>query len=349
MSNFTHLKNSKLKNKNTDTNPKNTTITIIYYNENFYKKDIFTSKNDLDIDFNFDGNVWINLDNTNDTSLIKELGYIFNLDNLSLEYITNPRQRVKIENRENYIHLIMKMLAFEKNTKEISYEQVSFIVKEKVLITFQETEFDIFDSVRERIESCKIGSDITSIYYLTYLLVERIVDNYLLILDEVENDINKLETQIIVNPQKNILSNIISLKKNAITLKKFISPIRDLISKLRTRNTAPLISENMNIYLNDLNEHCVMIFDTVNSLNSRTTDLVQLYHSTVSNTMNEIMKILAIISTVFMPLTFISGLYGMNFVYMPELKWKFGYLFALSLMVILVACMVVYFKRKKWF
>ncbi len=354
MTKFTHLKNSKLKfqssNKtDSDKNNNNTNITIIYYKKDFYKKEIFASKSDLNIDFNFDGNIWINLDSVADASLIKEIGYIFNIDNFSLEYITNPRQRVKIDNRENYIHIIMKMLSFEQHTKEITYEQVSFILKEKILITFQETPHDIFDPIREKIENYKTNFGNSDVQYLTYLLVDRIVDNYLLILNEVENDINKIETQIIVNPKKNILSNITSLKKNIIILKRFISPIRELISKLRTRNTPPCINKNMEIYFSDLNEHCIMIFDIIDTLNSRTTELVQLYHSTVSNTMNEVMKILAIISTVFMPLTFISGLYGMNFLYMPELKWKFGYLFALSLMVILVACMVIYFKKKKWF
>lgn len=324
-------------------------ISIIYYQKNFYKKEIFKEDDDIEIDLNFNGDIWINIDGINNTDLVKKIGSIFGIDSLSLEDIVNPEQRVKIDDRETYIQIILKMLSLDLITKEINYEQVSMILKDNVLITFQETPFDIFDTIRSRLESPKtrFGSYDTS--YLAYMLIDTIVDNYLLILDEIEIEINDIETKIIHEPSaEDLIEHILSLKQNISILKRFISPIRELVAKLQTRNMLVYFPEDMKYYLGDLSDHSIIAFDTVDMLNNRVTDLVQLYHSTISNTMNEIMKILAIISTIFMPLTFISGLYGMNFKFMPELETRYGYFFVLATMIVLVICMLVYFKKKKW-
>ena len=159
--------------------------------------------------------------------------------------------------------------------------------------------------------------------------------------EEIDRVLNELE--------KNNIENILALKQNIAVLKKFISPVRELISKLQTRSMLNYFHEDMKYYLGDLNDHGIIVFDTVDMLNNRATELIQLYHSMISNTMNEIMKILAIISTIFMPLSFIVGLYGMNFEYMPELKWHYGYYITLGLMASLVILMIFYFKKKKWF
>lgn len=324
-------------------------ISVIYYQKNFFKKEYFNENDEINFDLNFDGYIWINIDGIHKTELIKKIGKIFEIDNLSLEDIVNPEQRVKIDDRGVYIQIVLKMLSLELLTKEINYEQVSIILKENILITFQETPFDIFDDIRHRIENPKTRFGTYDTSYLAYMLIDTIVDNYLLILDEIEIEIDDLETQIIHDPSREDLENILSLKQNISLLKRFISPIRELVAKLQTRNLQHYFPEEMKYYLSDLNDHSIIAFDTVEMLNNRVTELIQLYHSTLSNTMNEVMKTLAIISTIFMPLTFISGLYGMNFKFMPELDWRYGYFFVLATMIILVSCMIFYFKKRKWF
>jgi len=272
----------------------NITITVIYYSKDFHKRETFSSTDKIDIDLKFKGNIWINIDGINDVNLIN-----------------------------------LKMLQMEVLTKDVQYEQLSLIIKKNILITFQETPYDPFESIRARLEIASARLRTQDVSYLAYILIDIIVDNYLLILDEVENEIDEIESQLI--------------------LKKFISPVRELISKLQTRSMLNYFHEDMKYYLGDLNDHGIIVFDTVDMLNNRATELIQLYHSMISNTMNEIMKILAIISTIFMPLSFIVGLYGMNFEYMPELKWYYGYYITLGLMASLVILMIFYFKKKKWF
>ena len=327
----------------------NITITVIYYSKSFYKKDIFSSEEEIYIDLEFEGNIWINIDGINDIEIVKKIGQIFQIDSLSLEDIVNPEQRVKIDDRDSYILIILKMLQLEVITKEIQYEQLSLIIKDNVLITFQETPYDMFESARNRLENPTTKLASKDVSYLAYILIDIIVDNYFLILDEVENEVDLIENQLIESADKDDLENILALKQNILVLKRFISPVRELISKLQTRSMLVYFHEDMKYYLGDLNDHGIIVFDTIDMLNNRATELIQLYHSMISNTMNEVMKILAIISTIFMPLSFIVGLYGMNFKYMPELEWHYGYFLTLVLMGILVIGMLIYFKKKKWF
>ena len=292
----------------------NITITVIYYSKDFHKRETFSSTDKIDIDLKFKGNIWINIDGINDVNLIKDIGKMFDIDTLSMEDIANPEQRVKIDDRDTYILIILKMLQMEILTKDVQYEQLSLVIKKNILITFQETPYDPFEIIRTRLEIA--GARLRS--------------------QDVSADRDDLE-------------NILALKQNIAVLKKFISPVRELISKLQTRSMLNYFHEDMKYYLGDLNDHGIIVFDTVDMLNNRATELIQLYHSMISNTMNEIMKILAIISTIFMPLSFIVGLYGMNFEYMPELKWHYGYYITLGLMASLVILMIFYFKKKKWF
>ena len=327
----------------------NITITVIYYSKDFHKRETFSSTDKIDIDLKFKGNIWINIDGINDVNLIKDIGKMFDIDTLSMEDIANPEQRVKIDDRDTYILIILKMLQMEILTKDVQYEQLSLVIKKNILITFQETPYDPFEIIRTRLEIAGARLRSQDVSYLAYILIDIIVDNYLLILDEVENEIDEIESQLIESADRDDLENILALKQNIAVLKKFISPVRELISKLQTRSMLNYFHEDMKYYLGDLNDHGIIVFDTVDMLNNRATELIQLYHSMISNTMNEVMKILAIISTVFMPLSFIVGLYGMNFEYMPELKWHYGYYITLGLMVGLVILMIIYFKKKKWF
>lgn len=323
---------------------------IIYYNETVFRKEVYSSMESFDINLEFQGNIWVNIDGINDIGLIQKIGTQFNIDNLILEDLVNPDQRVKLEEREDYLFLILKALNLNLITEETEYEQLSFILKDNILITIQETPKDYFDVIRYRLDSERAKGRIRSrsIGYLAYALIDTIVDNYFVVLDEVENEIDALEEKVINKSGREDLEVILDLKQSISSLKRFIAPLRELVAKLQTRGMREYFEEDMRIYLNDLYDHSFIIFENVEMLNSRVHELVQLYHSTVSNDMNQIMKILAVISTIFMPLSFLTGLYGMNFHYMPELNNHFGYFILLGFMALLVIGMLFLFKRKKW-
>lgn len=326
----------------------NVSVTVIYYNEHSFQKLVYSAEDIFQIDLNFPGKIWINVDGISNVTLIKNLGKHFNIDNLVLEDLVNPEQRVKLEEREEYLILILKMLNLNLITEEIEYEQISLILKDNILITVQETPNDVFDGIRARLEIEKSKTRLRSAGYLAYSLIDAIVDNYFLILDDVEKEIDALEEKVIDNSEREDLESILDLKRSISILKRFISPIRELVTKLQTRAMQEYFEEDMSIYLNDLSDHSIITFENVEMLNNRVHELVQLYHSTISNDMNQIMKILAIISTIFMPLSFIVGFYGMNFKYMPELEMKYAYFVVIGFMVLLVFAMLFYFKKKKW-
>ena len=291
----------------------------------------------------------------------KELRDKFLSDELSaVEIVNSFYERIeKVEDKVKSFVSLRKDIALneakkldekKKNGEKLGkLAGIPIAIKDNILITFQETPYDMFESIRSRVENPNTKLASKDISYLAYILIDTIVDNYLLVLDEVETEIDDIENKLVESADRGDLENILSLKQNIAVLKKFISPVRELISKLQTRSMLNYFHEDMKYYLSDLNDHGIIVFDTVDMLNNRATELIQLYHSMISNTMNEIMKILAIISTIFMPLSFIVGLYGMNFEYMPELKWHYGYFISIGLMVGLVILMIIYFKKKKWF
>lgn len=320
-------------------------VTVIYYNKVDYIKKVFNNYLDIEIDHNFDGNIWINVDSLTDIPTIKKIGEMFNIDHLTLEDILNPEQRVKIDKRDDYLHITLKMLSFDEKEEDINYEQISLILKDKVLISFQETPLDPFGNIRYGLINNSVNLNTS---YLAYLIIDKIVDNYLFVLDKIEDNIDELEVKVINSATQEDLQEILYLKQDMNILKKFISPAREVISKMQSRDLIKYFPDDMKYYLADLTDHAIISFDTISLLNSRVNELIQLHYSTMSNDMNQIMKILAIISTIFMPLTFICGLYGMNFNYMPELRWKYGYPFSLAIMVLLVLIMLGYFKKRKW-
>lgn len=325
-------------------------IEMIAYNDSVIKREIFDEDENLDVlKKDFKGVKWINIDGIHNIALIKKIGDLFNLDNLVMEDVANSTQRAKVEEREDYLFIVLKMLNINLISKDITYEQISFIVGEDYLLTFQETPGDVLDSVRARIESPNYKMRKKSVSYLTYAILDSIVDYYFMVLDEVEIEIDKLESKVINDSEREDLQSIITLKQKVSTLKRTIGPIRELITRLQTKSVAEYLNEDIKIYLTDLSDHGIIVYDTLDILNTRVTELIQLYHSTISNGMNEIMKILAIISTVFMPLSFLTSLYGMNFDNMPELHTRYGYFFLLGAMCALVLGMIAYFKNKKWF
>ena len=290
---------------------------------------------------------WINVKGLHEVDIIEKLGTHFDLHPLVLEDIAHTGQRPKMEDFENYVFVVLRMLSFSEKSQEVKAEQVSFILGNNVLISFQETEGDVFDPVRERIRKAKgrirkMGSD-----YLLYALVDAVVDAYFVILEKIGEKIEALEESLMSNPTQDVLQKIHDMRGETIFLRKSVWPLREVISKLENGEPA-LVSEKTSIYFRDVHDHTVQIIETIESCRDLVAGLHDLYLSAISNRMNEVMKVLTIIATIFIPLTFIAGIYGMNFKYMPELEWKWSYPFVWGVIIIIGGAMMAYFKKKKW-
>jgi len=290
---------------------------------------------------------WINIDGVHEIKVIEEIGKNFNLHPLILEDIVDTDQRPKIKDFGNYIFIILKMLYYDKKDNEMKIEQVSLVLGKNYVISFQEREGDVFNSIRERIRNNigrirKAGAD-----YLVYALVDAMIDNYFIVLERLGEEIENLEDRVISRPKPASLRVIHKLKRDLIFLRKSVWPLREVISILE-RGESPLILESTNIYLRDVYGHTIQVMDTIDTLRDMTSGMLDIYLSSVSNRMNEIMKMLTIVATIFIPLTFITGIYGMNFQNMPEIKWFWGYPIVLSIMLAIGIGMLIYFKRKKW-
>jgi magnesium transporter len=290
---------------------------------------------------------WINIDGVHDVQIVKEIGECFNIHPLVLEDIVNTGQRPKLEDFDEYLFIVLKMLYHDKESRTVRSEQVSLILCPTCLISFQEREGDVFDLVRERIKKGrghmrKGGPD-----YLAYALIDAIVDHYFAILETFSEDIESLEAALLTNPTPETLESIHTMRREMIYFRKQVWPLRELVGSLR-RGESSLVQESTVVFLGDVYDHTIQVIDTIESLRDVLSGMLDLYLSTVSNKMNEVMKVLTIMATIFIPLTFIAGIYGMNFKYMPELEWHWGYFAALSLMVGVAVLMFFYFKRKTW-
>jgi len=289
---------------------------------------------------------FIGVDQIND---LQSLGDMFGFHPLTLEDIANIQQRPKIEDMEKYIFLSFKMFCYHQDTQLLEQEQISLILSDHYLISFQEREGDDdFEIIKERIRSGKGRIRKMWADYLMYSLMDAIVDNYFVVLDAVQDDIETLQDELVNNPRKETLPKIQQLKHNLIHLRKSIWPLREMISSLQ-RFESDLIDESLRTYLRDVYDHTIQIVDSIETFRDIISWSLDIYLSSISNKMNEIMKVLTIIGTIFIPLTFITGLYGMNFKYMPELNFKRTYPFLLLAMLGIGLGMVRYFKRKKRF
>jgi len=291
---------------------------------------------------------WINLDGIHDIKTLETLGQSFDLHPLALEDILNTNHRPKIEDFDNYLLIILKMLSFDEEKNQIDSEQISLVLTHNNVLSFQERPGDVFDGVRTRLkrESGRIrqrGPD-----YLTYALVDSIVDSYFIILEKIGDRLETLEKELTFQPSQETLQQVHHLKGQLMFLRKSVWPLREVANSL-LHDEYPLISESINVFLRDLYDHSVQIIDTVETFRDAASGLVDLYMSSISHRMNEVMQVLTIMASIFIPLTFIAGIYGMNFENMPELKTSWGYPAVWSLMIVCAVGMVIYFKRKKWF
>jgi len=290
---------------------------------------------------------WINVDGIHQIETLEKLGECFELHPLTLEDVLNTDQRPKMEDFGDYMYIVLKMFSYNDKNNEILIEQVSFILGSNFVLSFQENVGDVFDPIRERIRSGKgrirkMGAD-----YLLYSLLDAIVDNYFIILEKIGEQIEFIEERLIINPASKTLNIIHKLKRDMLFLRRSVWPLREVISGME-RGEFSLIKGTTKIYLRDVYDHNIQIIDTIETLREMLSGMLDIYLTSISNRLNAVMKVLTIIATIFMPLTFLAGIYGMNFKYMPELEWKWGYFLILLVMFAIGISMLFYFKKKKW-
>lgn len=290
---------------------------------------------------------WINMDGIHKPEIVETIGKHFNIHTLIIEDIVHTGQRPKSEDMEDYIFVVLKMLSYDEKVNEINAEQVSIILGPNFVISFQEREGDVFNQLRERIKNGKGRVRKKGPDYLAYCLIDSIIDHYFIILEKLGERIESLHENLIMTPTPEAFHEIQKLKQEMIFLRKSIWPLREVISALE-RGESSLISESTGIYFRDVYDHTIQVIDTVETFRDLLSGMVDIYLSSVSNKMNEVMKVLTIIATIFIPLTFIAGIYGMNFKYMPELEWRWGYFAVWMVMVGIIIGMIIYFRKKRW-
>ncbi len=290
---------------------------------------------------------WINVDGIHELEPIEKIGKQLKLHPLVLEDIMHTEQRPKMEDFDEYLFVILKMLQYIDEKNETKVEQVSLFLGSNYVISFQEDEGDVFDLIRDRIRSDrgrirKMGAD-----YLAYSLLDAIVDNYFMVLEKIGERIEDIEDDLVKNPTPEVLHTIHNLRSELIYLRKSVWPLREVISKLE-RWESNLIDKSIGIYLRDVYDHTIQVIDALETFRDMLSSMMDIYLSSVSNRMNEVMKVLTIIATIFMPLTLIAGIYGMNFRYMPELDSPWGYPMVYVVMLGVSAVMLMYFRKRKW-
>lgn len=290
---------------------------------------------------------WININGLHETELIREIGKGFNLHALVLEDIVNTGQRPRMEEYDSYLFFVLKMMRYDQTSGKIISEQLSMVLGKTFLLTFQEQPGDVFEPVRERIRKQKGRIRKVGIDYLAYALLDTIVDNYLLVIEHLGEQIEEIETRILDNPTQAVLANINAYKREMNYLRKTIRPAREFILQL-SKLDSELVEEKTRPFVKDLLDLSNQAVDVIDSYRDMLSDLLNIYDSRVNNRMNEIMKVLTIFSAIFIPLTFIAGIYGTNFEYLPETKFHYGYFFMWGLMIVVAGVMLRFFRRKGW-
>ena len=294
--------------------------------------------------------LWVNVDGLGDTNVISQLGEIFGLHRLALEDVINVHQRPKVEQYDECLFLVARMLFLSEN---LETEQVSMFVGKGFVLTFQEQVRDCFDPVRDRIRKSLGRIRRAPVDYLGYALLDAIVDSYFPILEHYGERLEALEEEIITSPAEKTISRIHQNKRDLLTLRRTLWPLRDAINSL-LRDETTFFTNETRIYLRDCYDHTIQIIDMLESYRETASGLLDVHLSSLSNRMNDVMRVLTVIATIFMPLSFLAGIYGMNFNSeispwnMPELNWRWGYPFALGLMLAVFTGLIFYFREKRW-
>lgn len=296
---------------------------------------------------NRDGVKWLNIDGVHDSALIKRVGEMFDFSRLALEDVQDTGQRPAIVDFQDYLFITMKILNDNNESGRVKTEQICFILGDKYLITFQEQPGIIFDPVRSRLsrKSGRIrqrGAD-----YLLYTLIDCILENYLEIIERIGERIEDMEEEVIENPSAELLEEINFYRRETAYVRKAVRPVRDVINRLN-KSESDLIEEGTAAYLKELSGLFEQIADSIEIYKEMVGDLYNTYNMAIGTRLNETMKFLTVFATIFIPLTFLAGIYGMNFEFIPELKYKYGYFILLGVMLLVGVCMLGYFRKKKW-
>lgn len=337
-------------------------ITIIDYDELHYHE---AEAKDVEECFRFKNQptvTWINIDGLHQMDVLEKLGSCYGIHPLVLEDILTD-QRPKIEDYDDYIFIVLKMLYYDDGSNgkkkqdeededdlgdtNLDVDQVSMILGPNFIISFKEKEVDVFNPLRDRLRTAKGKIRKQGADYLAYSMIDAIVDHYFVIMENLGDRFEDLEDVVVSDPQPGILPTIYNLKRDMLFLRKSVWPLREAISKMQ-RSDSPLVSEAIKIYLRDVYDHTIQVIENIETFRDMSASLLETYLSSLSNKLNEVIKLLTIISTIFIPLTFLAGLYGMNFKFMPELESPFGYPMVLILMLLVVVTMMIYFRKKEW-
>lgn len=322
-------------------------LSLYNYGPDFHEEKINCSLEDIAASQSMAGNRWIEVDGIHDTGIVAKLGEIFGIHSLVLEDIANTNQRPKKEDYDNFMYVVIKMIQLDEETSDPDFEQVSFIVGKNFIISFQEKEKDCFESVRSRLRTIKgrtrkLGPD-----YLLYSLIDNIVDNYFNILEHFGEILDLLEEELVEKPSQETLPKIYAAKRSLLSMRRASWPVRELLNTI-TRGESPFIQKPTIIYFRDVYDHAVEIIDIIENGREMSAGMIDVYLSSMSNRLNEVMRVLTVITTIFMPLSFIAGIYGMNFEHMPELKWHYGYPISLGVMFLLSVGMLIFFRKRGW-
>lgn len=322
------------------------TVTVIEYDESRFNEQTCTRPGDLRALILRPTVTWINADGIHDTGMVQAIGDAVGIHPLTLEDIANTSQRPKIEDYGDYLYVAIRMLSPDSDG-EFQSKQVSLVLGRGYVISFQEQPGDAFERIRERLRAGAGRLRSEGADYLFYALLDAIVDGYFGVIEVFGERIEAVEEEVVADPDRETLQAIYALKRSLVALRRSVWPLRDVVAELE-RGDSPLIRESTLVYLRDVYDHTIEVAETVETYRDTMSGLLDVYLSSQSSRMNEIMKVLTIIATIFIPLTFIAGLYGMNFAYMPELRHPWGYPAALTLMAIIAGVMLLYFKKKGW-
>jgi magnesium transporter len=294
-----------------------------------------------------DAVLWLNLEGLHDLELIRALGARFSLHPLVLEDIVTPGQRPKLEDHGDYLYVVLPMLSLDPSSGNVRDEQISIVLGSGYVLTFQERAGDDFDAVRERIHNPTARIRGLRADYLAYALVDAVVDHYFTILEAIGDAAERVEADVVERPGPATIHRLHALKREMLLVRRAVWPVRDMVNAL-LRSESPLIAEPTRVYLRDVYDHAIRIIDTVEVLRDVIGGIMDLYLTSLSQRTNEVMKTLTVIASIFIPLTFIAGVYGMNFEFMPELHWRWSYPALLALMLMLSLGMLWLFRRRGW-
>jgi len=330
--------------------PRNQKVTVseINYSVDHYEENELNKFSDCISWDKSDSVTMVSVIGVHDTSYIEAAGNYFSLDPMILEDIVNTQSRSKLEEFDEYLFMPMKILDVDLTSNEIIIEHISLLLGKNGVISFQESETKMFDSLKNRIRQGKGMVRQRKPDYIFYRLVDTLVDNYFIVTEYLADRLEELEEKVLNEPDEKVHEEIYELKKKISFIKRTISPLRESISNI-IKSDSDLIFDSTQNYFRDVYDHLVHLMETIDSQRETINDFLNLYMSAMSNKMNEVMKVLTIFASIFIPLTFIAGIYGMNFEMMPELKWEYGYFSAWVVMLMVAILLLIYFKRKKWF